>query len=260
MLDNDVALIVDDSTTARKVIANILRDYLNCRQILQAANGNEALSILRKKNQAVDWIFCDWEMPSMSGDQLLAEVRKEPTTAHTPFIMITTRGDRDSLVSAVQAGASSYIVKPFNAAILVNKIRTILGRMERRKAERIKVLEGIQAILTIDNEKPEPTALLDISLTGLLLRVPHQFTHNVGIYDNGTVQLTIDHEKGSPLVLPGTVVRIEADPAHPARTDQVRLALRFSPMDQKARTDLVLFTEGLRNRTLVIDSSDELPG
>lgn len=250
MLDNDVALVVDDSSTVRRVVVNILRDYLNCRDIFQAANGTEAINLLGKLPR-VDWIFCDWEMPGMTGDQVLMEIRKNPRTANIPFIMITTRSDRDSLVAAVQAGATSYVVKPFNAATLVNKVRAVIGQLERRKAERYKVHGELPVHIELEGHKDQGAELLDISLTGLLCMTPQPFSRQVAVFDQGQVVLGGEPSHFDPLTIQAEIVRLEADPNHPGRTDKIRVALRFQPMEKEARTRLVSLTEQLRAGTTV---------
>lgn len=241
MLDKDVVLVVDDSSTARVAIINVLRDHLYCKDIIEASNGQEALRRL-KQHPEIDWIFCDWEMPVMGGDDLLKEVRQSPDTAHLPFIMITSKGDRDSLVTAVQLGVTSFIVKPFTAKKLVEKVFLAQGRMERRNSERTRVTQKYKLDLLFGADQQAQAELIDISLSGMLMKVPHEQVRRVTVFDSFKARLEHPHSK-TPANLPCQVIRLEADPKYPARTDVVRLAARFQPMDEYARKYLVNFIE-----------------
>lgn len=241
MLEKDVVLVVDDSSTARSAVINVLRDHLYCKDIVEASDGQDALRKLRQRPD-IDWIFCDWEMPNMAGDELLVEVRSDADTAHLPFIMITSKGDRDSLVTAVQLGVTSFIVKPFTAKKLVEKVFLAQGRMERRNAERTRAATEQKAWLTIGSSQEVEADLVDISLSGLLMLVKHEAIKASTVFD-------IFQAKIEPLgsnesfVLPCQIIRLEADPLHPSRTDVVRLAARFQPMNEQARKSLVSYIE-----------------
>ena len=241
MLDKDVVLVVDDSTTARSAIINVLRDHLYCKDIVEAANGQEALRKLKSRPD-IDWVFCDWEMPVMAGDELLVEIRKTPETAHLPFIMITSKGDRDSLVTAVQLGVTSFIVKPFTAKKLVEKVFLAQGRMERRNAERTRADKDEKILLKFGTAAEIEADLIDISLSGILMLVEHETVQNTTVFD--TFQAKIGHPHGNEsAVLPCQIIRLEADPLHPARTETIRLAARFQPMDEASRKHLVSYIE-----------------
>ena len=244
MLEKDVVLVVDDSTTARTAIINVLRDRLYCKEVFEAANGKEALKLLQQHPE-IDWIFCDWEMPIMSGDQLLSEVRDNPETAHLPFIMITSKGDRDSLVTAVQLGVTSFVVKPFTAKKLVEKVFLARGRMERRNAERIAAARGQKASLKFASREAVVSDLIDISLSGLLTLSEHEPLKGVSVFDKVQIQVVLPHSS-EQLLLPCQVIRLEADPMHPSRSDQIRIATRFMPMDAATRTRLVDYIEATR--------------
>ncbi|SFX73471.1 response regulator [Marinospirillum alkaliphilum] len=242
MLDKDVALVVDDSATARTAITNVLRDRLFCKEVIEAHDGQEALRLLKQRPD-VDWIFCDWEMPVMSGDQVLAAVRENPETSHLPFIMITSKGDRDSLVTAVQLGVTSFVVKPFTAKKLVEKVFLARGRMERRNAERVRAAKGQKVALKLSSGGELIEAdLVDVSLSGMLMLADHDALRQVTVFD--AVQIRIEMPgSGTHTVMPCQVIRLEADPLHPSRTEQIRVATRFQPMDGETRRKLVEYIE-----------------
>lgn len=113
-------LVVDDATFIRDMVKKQLRDHINGVEIFDAADGIRAMVVL--KHNPIDIILSDWEMPLMSGEELLRQVRATSEGAKTPFIMITSRGDRDHVIKAVQAGVSDYITKPFSADELLKKV------------------------------------------------------------------------------------------------------------------------------------------
>jgi len=117
-------LIVDDFATMRKVIRNILKQ-IGFENIVEAEDGVAALKVL--KSQKIDFIIADWNMPNMTGLELLKVVRADQDLAKTPFLMVTAEALQENVVAAVKAGVSNYIVKPFTAEILNEKITKILG-------------------------------------------------------------------------------------------------------------------------------------
>ncbi|OPY14096.1 MAG: Chemotaxis protein CheY [Syntrophus sp. PtaU1.Bin005] len=116
-------LIVDDFTTMRKVIRNLLKS-VGYENIIEAEDGAIALRTL--KNNEVDFIISDWNMPNMSGLELLKAVRADSELSKTPFLMVTAEALQDNVIAAVKAGVSNYIVKPFTAEVLNTKIEKIL--------------------------------------------------------------------------------------------------------------------------------------
>lgn len=117
------ALVVDDFSTMRRIVKNILRD-LEFKNILEAEDGMAAVSIL--KAQKVDVIVSDWNMPKMTGLELLKYVRSDNTLKDMPFLMITAESQKENVVEAVKARVSNYIVKPFTAATLGEKLAKII--------------------------------------------------------------------------------------------------------------------------------------
>lgn len=113
-------LVVDDATFIRDMIKKQLRDKIPGVEILDAPDGNRALAQL--KNQSVDLILSDWEMPNMTGAELLSAVRAMPNAGNVPFIMISSRGDRSHIVKAIQLGVSDYLSKPFSGEELLKKV------------------------------------------------------------------------------------------------------------------------------------------
>lgn len=113
-------LVVDDASFIRDMVKKHLRDHIAEVEVVDAVDGNRALAAL--KQQAVDIILSDWEMPNLSGEELLRAVRSDERTAKIPFIMISSRGDRNHVVKAIQSGVSDYLSKPFTPEELLRKV------------------------------------------------------------------------------------------------------------------------------------------
>ena len=119
-------LVVDDFATMRKVLRNLLKQSGH-ENVVEAEDGVSALQII--KTQKIDFIISDWHMPNMTGLELLKSIRADKAVSETPFLMITAETVPDSIISALKAGVSSYIVKPFTAEVLSEKIAKIMEKM-----------------------------------------------------------------------------------------------------------------------------------
>jgi two-component system, chemotaxis family, chemotaxis protein CheY len=119
-------LVVDDFATMRKVIRNLLKQ-VGYENIVEAEDGVTALRVL--KAQKIDLIVSDWNMPNMTGLELLKAVRADDDLKSTPFLMVTAEALQDNVIAAVKAGVSNYIVKPFTAEVLNDKIKKILEKL-----------------------------------------------------------------------------------------------------------------------------------
>lgn len=115
-------LIVDDFTTMRHIIKGTLKK-LGFTNIVEAGDGKDALKELKKDK--IGLIISDWIMPNVSGIELLKAVRSDDELKHIPFIMVTAEGQRDSVIEAVNAGVSNYIVKPFTPETLSEKLKKV---------------------------------------------------------------------------------------------------------------------------------------
>lgn len=115
-------LIVDDFSTMRRIIKNILRQ-LGFNNIVEADDGSAAWEVLTKDQ--IEFIISDWNMPQMTGIELLRKVRASEEFADLPFLMVTAEAQQENIIEAVQAKVSNYIVKPFTAETLGEKINKI---------------------------------------------------------------------------------------------------------------------------------------
>ena len=121
-------LVVDDFATMRKVVRNLLKQ-VGYEDIIEAEDGVMGLKAL--KSQKIDFIISDWNMPNMTGFELLKAVRDDADLAKTPFLMVTAEALQDNVVAAVKAGVSDYIVKPFTAEVLNEKIIKITESLHK---------------------------------------------------------------------------------------------------------------------------------
>ena len=119
-------LVVDDFATMRKVIKNLLRQS-GYQNVTEAEDGVAALKELR--SQKIDFVISDWNMPNMTGIELLRAVRADSELSSLPFLMVTAESLKDNVLEAVKAGVSNYIVKPFTAEVLSEKIEKIIEKL-----------------------------------------------------------------------------------------------------------------------------------
>jgi len=127
-MDKDInILIVDDFSTMRRIIRNLLRD-LGFNNTSEADDGKTALPML--KSGRFDFLVTDWSMPGMDGLTLLRTVRADEELSHMPVLMVTAEAKREQIVIAAEAGVNGYVVKPFTAATLKDKIEKIFKQVE----------------------------------------------------------------------------------------------------------------------------------
>lgn len=124
MVKDKRVLFVEDSPTMRRIIANSLRQ-VGFDEIIEAENGVDALEKLKGKQ--VNLVVTDWNMPEMNGAELVRTLRGMPPYADVPIIMITTRGTKDDVMTAMKLGVNGYIIKPFTPEILREKLRSVIG-------------------------------------------------------------------------------------------------------------------------------------
>lgn len=176
-------LVVDDALFIRDLIKKSLRSYFPGIQIEEAVNGLKAQQVLTK--QSFDLILCDWEMPEMSGLELLEWFRQQPQFKTVPFIMVTSRGDKENVIQAIQAGVTDYVGKPFTQEQLTSKVTKALTRSGRFAAltasapnknltpavtnDSLSLLTGGQGAAAI---APRPSAIKKPANSALLAAAP----------------------------------------------------------------------------------------
>jgi two-component system chemotaxis response regulator CheY len=121
-------LVVDDFATMRRIIRNLLKE-LGYGNVDEAEDGVSALQKLR--NEPFDFVVSDWNMPNMSGIDLLRSIRADPQLKDLPVLMVTAEAKKENIIAAAQAGASGYVVKPFTAATLDEKLKKIFQTLNK---------------------------------------------------------------------------------------------------------------------------------
>lgn len=116
-------LVVDDSATMRRIVVNALKS-IGYDNVVEAGDGSDALA---KCDPSIELVITDWNMPVMGGLEFVKAMRATPQHAKTPILMVTTRSVKEDIMQAVEAGVSSYILKPFTPQVLKEKIDQILS-------------------------------------------------------------------------------------------------------------------------------------
>jgi CheY-like chemotaxis protein len=159
------ALVVDDASFVRDLIKRAVRQQFPIIETIDAANGKKAQMLMSRTT--FDLILCDWEMPEMSGLELLQWMRQQPQYAKVPFIMITSRGDKSHVIEAIQQGVSDYLGKPFSPDGLGKKIRKVMGQTLAQAMASAGKAPAVQAdalalsasLLTRKTEPPTASAM-----------------------------------------------------------------------------------------------------
>lgn len=121
-------LVVDDFSTMRRIVKNILKQ-LGYENIEEAEDGSQAYNKL--KSGSFGFVVSDWNMPNMDGLELLKKVRSDPDLKDLPFLMVTAEAEKEKVIAAIKAGVSNYIVKPFTAEVLKEKMDRIFEKLSK---------------------------------------------------------------------------------------------------------------------------------
>jgi two-component system chemotaxis response regulator CheY len=121
-------LVVDDFPTMRRIIRNLLKE-LGFNHVDEAEDGNAGLARLRSGD--FQFVVSDWNMPNMTGLDLIKNIRGDAQLKHLPVLMVTAEARKENIIAAAQAGASGYVVKPFTAAVLDEKLKKIFTNLEK---------------------------------------------------------------------------------------------------------------------------------
>lgn len=239
MLKNKTVMVVEDNATIRRFTASVLKNQLNCTHVLQASSGNEALEAIKaikRRRGPIDLILSDWEMPGMTGDEFLLAVRENLETTDIPFIMVTARNDRDSIIMAAQAGVNEYIVKPFTASALLQKITRAFQLQERRAMARFRTASGDKADVIFSDTVRYSGFVVNLSQTGILLRIP-LFRHApVCVFD--VVKLDIKLSADVEIVVSAELVRMETDKENLDNKALMLAGFQFYELDEESAEKL----------------------
>ena len=126
-------LVVDDFSTMRRIVRNLLVELGFSNPLIQEADdGNNALTMLRASS--FDMVVTDWNMPNMTGIDMLKQIRADAELKHLPVLMVTAEAKKENIIAAAQAGANGYVVKPFTAVTLDEKLKKIFAALEKAGA------------------------------------------------------------------------------------------------------------------------------
>ncbi|WP_244814606.1 chemotaxis response regulator CheY [Caballeronia sp. Lep1P3] len=121
-------LVVDDFPTMRRIVRNLLKE-LGYSNVDEAEDG--AAGLARLRGGGFDFVISDWNMPNLDGLSMLQQIRADATLSHLPVLMVTAESKKENIIAAAQAGANGYVVKPFTAATLDEKLTKILEKMAK---------------------------------------------------------------------------------------------------------------------------------
>jgi two-component system chemotaxis response regulator CheY len=124
-------LVVDDFSTMRRIVRNLLKE-LGYSNVDEAEDG--AIGLAKLKGGGFDFVVSDWNMPNMDGLTMLQQIRADPELKSLPVLMVTAEAKKENIIAAAQAGANGYVVKPFTAATLDEKLTKIFEKLEKAGA------------------------------------------------------------------------------------------------------------------------------
>lgn len=223
-------LVVDDMASVRRFIKFGLEKNHPNVEIQEAANGKEAQTMLEAEKY--DLILCDWEMPLMSGMDLLGWVRNHPKLKEIPFIMVTAKNEKEHVIKALQAGVNSYVIKPFTIEGLIQKMAEVNRKFDRRQYERFdlsgEVVLQFRDLISRGN-------LLDLSIGGFLCNI-HRKSPIPMIFEKLACDIKLDNNH-KVSGLEGFVVRIQAAEAF-IDSEYIKVAVKLLELDDKKLKEL----------------------
>ena len=222
------ALVVDDSNSFRQHLSNILRIELGFDSIIEAASADEAVEIIDSNKHNIEWIFSDWEMPGMTGGELLTHVRDRQDMIDVPFIMITECEDTKAHSMAIEEGVTDFITKPFEPEDLVSKVFRLLGMMEVRRSPRFHLEAQCRLDIGFDESQQYSAEIINISKNGCLIRTSRFYADTGHVFDIGTIYIK-PLGGGDEVVTNVEIVRMERDNKV---KEHVLVALDFHEMDE----------------------------
>ncbi|MFJ4344912.1 response regulator [Pseudomonas sp. NPDC089401] len=169
-------LVVDDAPFIRDLVRKCLRNAFPGMVIEDAVNGRKAMAMLAK--ETFDLVLCDWEMPEMSGLELLTWCRQQPEMKNLQFIMVTSRGDKENVIQAIQAGVSDFVGKPFTNEQLLTKVKkalTKIGKLDSLMAggqARVNSAFANDSLSALTGGKPEAVKVAAPAAAKPLLNAP----------------------------------------------------------------------------------------
>lgn len=236
MFDSMTALVIDDAATVRKYVTKLLTEKFGFANVIQEASAADAMGRL-KTTKKVDLIICDWEMPRISGFVFLKQLKQDKQWKDIPFIMATSRKDKDSIVMAIESGVSEYLIKPFNGDTLETKLSTIFNPVAKRRSERHAVTQKTDVQINFKG-CAYSGEFMDVSEGGCQIKT-HAFKNGGAIFDN--VMLSFQHFE-QKLTLKAKLIRMEGE--HDGRS--VKAGFVFDNLEYHAKLGLKEFIDTFR--------------
>ncbi len=244
-------LVADDSPTIRAIVRKVLETKLGTDLIHEAKDGQEAIDVL--KEQKIDIILSDWDMPNISGDELLYQVRNNPDWKDIPFIMMTSHGGKDFIMTAIQNGVTHYLVKPFTAVEMEDRIRKSWNSAAKRQADRFASLPPHHLIVKSKN-KSFPAKLIDLSCMGAFILM--EYTDDLRLFGEYELSLEIgsdnpnEHWAVNPIIGNATRLETDANGMHSSsRKCQIAIAFDTKAMDRRVTDKLNAVVKWLSSYT-----------
>lgn len=203
MLEKQTALVVDDSMTTLQLVCQLLRIDLKFNSILSASSGETALQMFESEH--VDWIFSDYDLPAMSGVQLLSAVRETEKGKYLPFFIMSSRTDKETLTAVRDAGATDFIAKPFSPGTFIQKVQRVASKLIAQRPPVIPT--AAHGRVMFSPEVMYKADVIDVTNTTCTLRTD-LFRQGGAIYD--VAQLGLEC-RGKKIAIKSLLDRMEAD-------------------------------------------------
>jgi len=232
------ALIIDHSSSARKILASVIRQNFKMNDVYTVSSAREATGVLRQVDK-IDWIFCDNKLTDKDTFEFLGESREIRSTTDSKVILLSSDGGKEALMKAASHGVSDIILKPFTPKVIVEKVKKLVDRKSQRANKRVALFEAFEAHIAFGSAKYK-SALIDISLGGCMAKTP-LFNNGGMIYDDAVI--TIPLEKQS-IKLNAELVRLERDNSSEAKI--LLAAFVFNNMPEKSANVLSNFLKTMK--------------
>jgi len=213
-------LVVDDVASMRKFLKFGLEKSFPRIAVDEAANGKEAQTKLEQVEY--DLVLCDWEMPYVNGEELLSWVRNHPTLCRMPFIMVSSRSDKLSVLKAREGGVDSYMIKPFTVDNLAHKVMLLVDKADRRESERF---EAHGDIILHFKDQVARGSIIDISMGGLFGEFSRK-NPMPSILEEVRVDIKLEDSQKKADGIEGFVIRLQAAEAF-IDAENFKIAVKF---------------------------------
>ncbi|MDH5691701.1 MAG: response regulator [Gammaproteobacteria bacterium] len=239
-MQNFTTLIVEHDEPAGKVVASTLIDELNLTAIHQSVSGNSALEFLAHSGP-IDCILSEIDLPDIQCFDFVNKAKEFESAKGCSVVLMSSRTDRETIITAAAAGADDFLVKPFSAGALVVKFKKLLAGDYHRASERIPVLDACQVHLQFVCGAEYDANLLDISKGGCMVEST-AFDHGGGVLEQATLVIPAQNE---PLIVKAELVRSERSAPSNKKVRTMKSAFQFVEMNDKTLVQIEKFIETL---------------